>query len=81
MTSVAMSLVNSHDFPGATLLRAGLVPVTTQGAVFLQSHSKGGATLTDEESNAGGGTEGSRSNGSKKRSAGGGLVLASRAPP
>lgn len=62
-----MSLVNSRDFPGATLLRTGRVPVTTQGTVFLRSHSKGGATLTDEESDAGGGTEGSRSNGSKKR--------------
>lgn len=48
-TSVATTLGNSHDVPVATFLSAGHVPVTSQGATFLQPHGKGRAMLTDEE--------------------------------
>lgn len=64
MTSVAMTLVNSHDSPGAALLR----PAVCQSPPRAPwSHSKGGATLTEEESHAGGGVEGSWSNGAKDK--------------
>lgn len=48
-TSVATTLGNSHDVPVATFLSTGHVPVTSQGATFLQPHGKGRAMLTDEE--------------------------------
>lgn len=50
---MAVTLVNSHDFPGATLPGTGHVPVTTPGALLLLSHGKGGAMLADEETGAG----------------------------
>ena len=61
-----MTLGNSHDVPVATFLSTGHVPVTSQGATFLQPHGKGRAMLTDEETRLGEGTEGSRSRGYKE---------------